>query len=46
MLPSLSDTTFTVSLPIIEILLIVTAFILAKKFETAHTLEEENEAFI
>lgn len=46
MLPSLSDTTFTVSLPIIEILLTVTAFILAKKFETAHTLEEENEAFI
>lgn len=46
MLPSLSDTTFTVSLPIIEILLTVKAFILAKKFETAHTLEEENEAFI
>lgn len=46
MLPTLSDTNFTLSLPVIEIVLTVMAFILAKRFETAHTLEEENEAFI
>lgn len=46
MLSSIANTNFTVSLPIIEILLVTITFIIAKKFETAHAIEEENEAFI